>query len=267
MEEQHRLAEAIERKALSELHEAAGEALRGSLGLELRQLDGALASLAAKESSIVVNRAIGLGHQEPASAESVRALVECYARAGIARYFVHLHEAAQPAALREWLAEAGLERRRRWMKFVRGREAVARRETALRIEKIGADWAADFGRIVAQAFDLSEAAAPWLAGLVERPGWHLYLSFAGEEPAGAGALFVDDGVGWLDWGATWPRYRRQGSQGALLARRVQDALDLGCRVLFTTTGEAVEGDPQHSYRNIQRAGFRESYLRDNYAPA
>ncbi|MDP7424835.1 MAG: hypothetical protein QF394_05370 [Rhodospirillales bacterium] len=38
-------------------------------------------------------------------------------------------------------------------------------------------------------------------------------------------------------------------------------------MIATETGEAVEGDAQHSYHNIQWAGFEECYLRDNYAPA
>jgi hypothetical protein len=32
------------------------------------------------------------------------------------------------------------------------------------------------------------------------------------------------------------------------------------------TGEAVPGDKQHSYRNIQKAGFKEAYLRENWIP-
>ena len=33
------------------------------------------------------------------------------------------------------------------------------------------------------------------------------------------------------------------------------------------TGEAVPGDAQHSYSNILRAGFAESYLRENWISA
>jgi hypothetical protein len=32
------------------------------------------------------------------------------------------------------------------------------------------------------------------------------------------------------------------------------------------TGEAVPGDPQHSYGNIVKAGFAEAYLRENWVP-
>lgn len=71
----------------------------------------------------------------------------------------------------------------------------------------------------------------------------------------------------LDWAATLPAYRGRGGQGVVLCQRIRDALDLGCRGLLTTTGEAVEGDPQHSYRNIERVGFRPIYTRENFVPA
>jgi hypothetical protein len=51
-----------------------------------------------------------------------------------------------------------------------------------------------------------------------------------------------------------------------MAERLRIANDEGCEHVFTETGEAVDGDPQHSYRNIERAGFQTSVLRQNYAP-
>ena len=93
------------------------------------------------------------------------------------------------------------------------------------------------------------------------------MTFARERPAGCGALFIDGEAAWTDFGATAPEFRRRGSQSALLRHRVLFALDHGCRRIFTCTGEAVPGDQQHSYANILRAGFREDYLRLNFAPA
>ena len=137
----------------------------------------------------------------------------------------------------------------------------------LRIERIGPERAEHFGRVVCPAFGMTEAAIPFAAGLASDERWHLFVSYEGDEPAGAGALMIDRGVGWLEWGATRPEFRRRGSQGAVMSARIQAALDAGCEHMFTETGEAVEGDPQHSYRNIQRYGFREGPLRENWVPA
>jgi GNAT superfamily N-acetyltransferase len=76
-----------------------------------------------------------------------------------------------------------------------------------------------------------------------------------------------DGLGYLDFGATDPAFRRRGSQTALLGARIRDALDTGCHTIVTMTGEAVPGDAQHSYRNIEKAGFVTSYLRENWIPS
>ena len=45
------------------------------------------------------------------------------------------------------------------------------------------------------------------------------------------------------------------------------ALEAGCNMIVTMTGEAVPGDPQHSYSNILKQGFEEAYLRENWIPA
>jgi len=261
-------AEFIERAALQDLHDAATPRLVRTLGLQTVSVGSALVSVAAAlpASAIVINRAIGLGLSTAETEEAVQEIVSTYRDADVDRYFVHRHPSAQPAELVDWLLSAGLERTRGWQKFRRGRDQVHPIQTELRIELIGREHGNAFGRIVCDAFDLGDAAIPWLATLPGRRGWHVFMSFHGDEPAGVGALFVKDGVAWTDFGATAPQRRRLGSQGAVLARRVQHAIDLGCRQIFTCTGEDVPGDPQHSYRNIKKIGFQEEFIRENYAP-
>lgn len=262
------VSEAIERKALADLVAAAGPDLAAALGIEARSTGSAYAVVAKAlpASAIVVNRTIGLGLAAPASDAELDAIVAAYRSAGVVRYFVHVHPEAAPSDLPRRLLDRGLEKARGWMQFARGREAPPRVETALEVRQAGPEDSPAFGRIVGAAFDLGEAAAPWLDRLIGRPGWHVYMSFAGGEPAGTGTMYVDGEVAWLDWGATDPRFRGRGGQSAVLHRRIADALDLGCRLLLTETGESVPGDPQHSYNNIVRMGFRPDTLRANYAP-
>lgn len=259
--------EATERAMLEELN-AAGEALAGDLRQHSRAIASAYVSAlgALPASAIVANRAIGLGLGGEASREAVDEIIDIYERAGVARYFVHLHPQAEPAETADWLRAGGLEEARGWVKFVRGRAAPPAVSPGLEVRPATPQDGPAFGRIIADAFDLGEAAAPWLARLIGRPNWYCYMSFAGEEPAGTGVLFVHDGMGWLDFGATAPAFRRQGSQTALMHRRIVDALDLGCSMLATETGEEVPGDPQTSYKNIVKMGFEPQYVRRNFAP-
>ena len=93
------------------------------------------------------------------------------------------------------------------------------------------------------------------------------MSFDRDIPAGTGAMYMRDGMAYLDFGATHPDFRRRGAQTGVLNTRIRDAFAAGCTMIVTMTGEAVPGDEQHSYKNIIKAGFKESYLRENWIPA
>ncbi|CCQ74826.1 GNAT family N-acetyltransferase [Magnetospira sp. QH-2] len=257
MDRTHDTLETIERAALADLQGA---------GLHQTLIGGALVSMGGLDSSVVVNRTIGLGQASPATRRDVEAICAHYRDAGIGRWFVQVAPDAQPAALPQWLTDEDLKPMRRWMKFTHDGQSLPQAATDLAIREIDRDHAADFARIVNESFEMDAAAESGLAGLVGRPGWHIFMAFEGDTPAAAGALFIKDGVGWCDWGATDPAFRCRGAQSAILARRIKTAFENGCRLLGTCTGEDVPGDPQHSYRNIERSGFKAAYLRDNYAP-
>lgn len=155
---------------------------------------------------------------------------------------------------------------RGWQKFSRGRESVPEPKTDLSIRKIGEDDAAASASILSDAFELGDAVRPWLQLLPTRERWHIFMAFDGDTPAGTGALYIDGDTAWTDFGATSPAFRRRGCQSSLLRHRLQYALDHGCKQIFTCTGEEVPGDPQHSYSNILKAGFKEEYVRFNLAP-
>jgi len=265
MDTQHRRVEDVELAAFVDFSEAADGL--DPLDLSYEIIDGALIMVAPGDRHFLVNRVIGLGVEAPAKRETIAHIAALYRDNEIARPFIHIVDDAKPPELESWLKGEGLVKQRRWMKFVRGNGPVPASGTTMDVQKIDATHCEDFGRIVAAAFDFGEATIPALARLTERPKWHIYMGFVDGQPAAAGALFVDQGVGWCDFGATSPDFRRMGGQRAMLEARVKAALDLGCDLIATETGEAVEGDPQHSYHNIQWAGFEESYLRDNYALA
>lgn len=262
-------SEQIERDALRALHDGVTEEIGEALGLSSFESGSLFVSIASElpSSAIVINRALGLGLDGPATRDAVRGVVKAYQDANVARFFLQVHPEAEPADIRQWCNEAGLARARGWQKFSRDDAPAPEIRTDLQIRQIGSSEGEAFAAIVCNAFDIGEIAIPWLACLPSRPGWHAFMSFDGDRPAGAGALFIRDGIAWSDFGATAPEFRRRGSQGALLAHRIGFAIEHGCKRTFTCTGEDVEGDPQYSYRNILRMGFRATYVRENFAPA
>ncbi len=113
-------SEDIERAELDDLHTVATAAVRARLGLQLEEIGGALVSVAAGEPSILINRTVGLGLDQPATPAAIERIAGSYRAAGIARYFVQIAPDAGPPDLRAMLAAAGLEKARGWMKFTRG---------------------------------------------------------------------------------------------------------------------------------------------------
>jgi GNAT superfamily N-acetyltransferase len=259
--------EFIERRMYEDMHAAADGSLREQLKLGGHEVGSAFVSVAGAlpASAIVMNIAYGLGLEEEATREQLAEIVEYYAAAQAQRYFIQSHPEATPAELPDWLAQHSLLPTRGWMMFSRAREAPPRISTSLDVRPAAKDDARAFARICCDAFDLGEQAEPWFARLVGRPGWHVYMSFAGDEPAGTGVFFIEGDLAYFSFGATVPKFRGRGGQGAVLSARIQAALDLGCRVMATCTGEDVAGDPQHSYNNIMRAGFQPRYVRRNFA--
>lgn len=96
-----------------------------------------------------------------------------------------------------------------------------------------------------------------MAGIaVARPGTQLFTAWVDGKAAGAGELYVEDGVAWLSADTTLPQFRRRGVQQALQARRLAEGAAAGCALAAT---ECTPGSG--SQRNMERAGFRIAYTR------
>jgi GNAT superfamily N-acetyltransferase len=255
--------ELAEADGYGEIFRAAPDSVRRAHGVDVCEFAGATCiRLGAAAGNLMLNRVNGLGLRGSVGDEELDE-IDAFFRTGGTQYAIGVSPLAPPD-LAPRLAERGFEPGYAWMKFRRGVEAPPPVETTLRVDEIGAEHGATFGAIVARGFGLPEFAGEWFAALAERPRFHLFLAYDGAEPAGAGALFVGEGVGWIGVAATLPEHRRKGAQGALLAARIRRARELGLRVLATETGERTDDRPSGSYRNILRLGFEERYLRPNY---
>ena len=223
--------------------------------------------------STMLNRIFVGGEGSVPSADAVARVLERFAARGVERFFAHVaSEAATPSVLAA-LGARGVERYHRgWFKLVRHGAApepplpllVA---TDLRVREATLADSGAFADLIVRCHGALPEAAPLLAALVTRPRWHVYVACDGERPVATGALTVLGDVGYLGYGATDPAYRRRGAQSALLAKRMRVALALGCRWIFSDTGEAVAGQPNPSFDNMRRLGLEPIARRDNYAPA
>jgi ribosomal protein S18 acetylase RimI-like enzyme len=256
------LVEAAERAAWIDLLAAAPATARDALGIEITEVGGGVALSARGTTSVLVNRAIGIR----TDAATLIEVADHFRARQIERFFVHASQVS--IATDDAAARAGLARYpRAWLQLARGDAPVAALASSLRIDDASADDLAAAAPIYGGAFDLPASFTPVVAALAGRPGWHAFVARDGEVPVGLGLLRVDGLVGYLAGGATAPSHRRRGAQGALVAARVARARALGCRWVATETGEEIPGEPQHSFRNLRRAGFEVVGRRENYAPA
>src|SRR5580765_2810881 len=211
---------------------------------KIAELGGATCTLLPGLGARIFNRVLGLSSIEP--------LDEIAAFFGDEPWWVSDSHGLGPE-----LEERGFERDYSWMKFSRG-TGPRQAQSDLTVERVAEDRAGDFAGVVVGGFGMPDWCLPLAVNLVGRPGWSCYVAYDGSEPAGAGALYVHEGVGWLGLGATLPQLRGRGAQSALLAARIEDARRQGCREVTTETGELEDDKPSNSYRNIVRAGFREA---------
>lgn len=109
-----------------------------------------------------------------------------------------------------------------------------------------------------QAAEVSEPSRELLVKLYRAwflaPGYHRYLGRLDGEVAGVCTLFVDDGIGLVDYAATLVDKRGRGVQSGLAAYVAQRAMELGCELLAAETDFASRA--QHT---LERRGLRMAY--------
>ncbi len=255
--------ETIEHSGFADLYHAAPQALAEKYGIVHATIAGAnCVSVRDRPDSILWNHAAGLGRGHAASEVDVDSVCDFFDRHDV-QGAIALAPDAEPSELSEWLTARGFTSGYAWRKFKRDVSDAPESSSDLRIEKIDRSLGPAFGTIQVQGFSTPPWFADWLAEVPGRENWHCFMAFDGESPAAAGALYVEGDTGWLTFGATLPDFRRRGAQGALLSRRISYAAELGCTLLVTETGEDPN-EPEPSYRNILRAGFKKAYLRPNY---
>lgn len=218
--------------------------------------------VSAATDAVAVNRAIGLGFEQPLSAPQLTDLRAFYQRQGKGRWFVECSPdaAIDPADL---LGAGG----------VRGGsqiKLVARLDTLANlpspgvevVEALPADRAA-YMDLVGSTLGVPEPVRPGIVSTIGHPGWHFYFAVAESRAVAGAALCVQEAGAWFGLAATLPMFRNRGAQTALLLRRLQDARAAGCQWVSAEASPETT-TPNPSLRNMKRLGLRELYHRPWY---
>lgn len=238
--------------------------LSEQLGAGFRRLGGGLAIIASNIDMPAFNRVIGLGLGAPITEDSLDEAIQLYQSAGASRFFIPLSKMAERPEVVQLLEAKGFRHYNNWAKLYRQIKFLPKIASDIRIEEVDISQKHVFADIILESFEWPEALRPFLSNPVGHPGWKHYLAYDGGKPVSAAALFVQGKMASMALAGTLPEYRGHGAQSALIARRLRDAAEAGCRWAVSETAEDKPEQPVASYRNMLRLGFELAYLRPNY---
>lgn len=250
--------------AWGDFYRAASAASVEACGLQVAEIGGAVATMAAAVDVLALNRVLGIGVKQPATESEIDEIIRLFTERRVPRFFVQVSPVAAPDDLPRMLEDRGFRHYNNWVRLYRDVSAPPDVKTDLAVRRIDEEDAAAFGRIVAESFGWGDQISGWIGDLVGKLGWRHYMAFDGDTPVATGAMRVAGEYAWLDFAATLSDHRKRGAQGAILARRIRDAATQGCRYVLVETAEQTAEKEVPSYRNMLRFGFTEAYVRPNY---
>jgi GNAT superfamily N-acetyltransferase len=214
---------------------------------------------------LAMNRVVGVTTPDGIVSKDLDAIVEMYEAAQSRRYAVQVCPTAQSPEFVQNLKDHDFVLFNHWTKLSRpAHRPIPDPEHTLQVERIATDRADEFAAIAVPSFAWPMPAKRWIAALVGRPGWHHYLAYEDGLAVGTGAMHVKDGVAWMGFAATDPGHRKHGAQSSLIAKRLHDALDLGCKQIVVETALDRPEKPNPSLHNLVKFGFEVAYDRPNY---
>ena len=207
-------------------------------------------------ASANMNRAYLCGAEPGMRPGCVGRLIDLFVTEGVKRFFVWLSPGPDMEVVRGWLEDGGLRRIRRtgYPTLCRSTPSPLEYTTDLDVRQVSIE------QVIGARHTLGDTLWPEFVRSAGRDGFFHYMAFDGERPVAIAALCVFEDVGYLMAAATAEADRKRGAQQALIAKRVERAEQLGCAMVVSETLYMLE----HSYRNLQRAGFQLAYEKEVY---
>lgn len=261
-----RLVEFSEARAYARLVNGVTQALRDRHGLFVDRVAGAHAFVAAGlQQSLIFNRAIGLGLEEPATVETFDALDGLYRGHGVASYALELSPAATFDTGTFDLRRLGFVPVKQTTMMHCVPTVLPVNDCNLDVREVGPEAAASFADVCCEVFGFTAPYPELLRSTFEHPDWQHWLAFDANTPVAAAILaHFEDGVSWIGWVGTLPSHRGRGAQNAITAAQLRACVNRGTRRVTLEAATGSKTRPGASLRNYTRLGFTPAYNRVVY---
>jgi hypothetical protein len=252
--------EAIEVKAFVDLHNVSPATLKSEENFECLPINGGCAISLPSAPAIGLNRVLGLN--------SVNDLEEAYGwmngRSGNRFFQVNVDRA--PAGTKDWILAKGLlEYGVGWAKLVYDASSTNLSElNSIRTRPVRVEEAMLFGSMVCKGFNFPPTLTRLWSAIVGKVGWSCFFALDGNNPVGTAAMYQSGTYAWLGGGTTLPESRNRGVQKALIQSRIEHGLGNGVSTFAVETLEPVFGEPNTSFDNLRKVGFRQAFHRKNF---
>lgn len=259
-----RRVEGIEIKAVTALDGIDHASLAKNDSSTYKQYGRATAYFAPSTGVLALNRIIGLGLWDAVDNDTIDDLLADVNTSEAPRYFVQVSPFAKPDGIVDMMLAKGLSFRNNWVKLIRHAEPLEEVACPFEVRQIDHQHAHEMGRICVTSFEWPDWMVDSLAKAVCHSPWRFYCAFDYEKPVATGGLYIDGDTAYISMAATLPEFRGRKAQRALAIRRINDAINLGCKLITVETAEETPERSAPSYRNMIRLGFSAAYRRPNY---
>lgn len=259
--------ERIEVAAWRDHYEAAPTDVREGLGVAVHAVGTGVALVARGVESLLANRIVGLGLDDPVDASTLDAALALYR--GLAGGFaVNLSPRARPATLPQWLAARGMATFFHHLPHGRLAGDAPDSGSSLLVREVSPVEAGLWSEVATAEHDETTRTlqCAWHEACVGRAGWTHLLAWQADKPVATAMMYVQGDAAWFGSARTLPSHRRMGAQRALLAARIRIATSQGARHLATETGPDWPDVARESLRNVRWAAFEPLHERPSWIP-
>jgi len=211
-----------------------------------------------------INRVVALGVRTAARPEDLRTICSFYETHHQRNFRIEVTPLTRPVELAGWttaqgLVCAGLGTFKMW-RTVERPPPVAPDIEVRRLGPRDRDSLTAINVAAWGAWSMPVSMTAWFGATVGMDGVRHYGVFDGDRLVATGALFLGDGLGWLGFDATHPRYQGRKLRHAISSARMIDAAFAGCPIIHAESAVAPS-------RRALRDRWRLLYEKQNYASA